>query len=103
MFVEQDQYFYTILQVKLSQRNGINTNDQRAAWWDEFSIANQSSSSVRIEVKSVYRTAVYNGIVEAEFYIGQGTLWGTKVLMFQAGDLHFKTIISITTKPRIST
>ena len=84
---------HNFFQIKLSQRNGTDVFDQRAAWWDEFSIPNHRSLSVRIEVVSVYSTAVASGITETEFYTGQGRLSSTMIISvvfeFCYGDTSF--------------
>ena len=61
-----------IAQVPLSKRNGTSRSDFGSMWWDYIVLNGTETSFVLIDILSVYDGSRYIGIMEAEFYIGQG-------------------------------
>ena len=62
-------YAIVIVQVELSKLHGYNSWDYSCQLWDEFSLGNIVTSSVKITVITVY-TTLNNGFTEVEYYIG---------------------------------
>ena len=61
------------IQVELERRNGVSRSDFSAMWWDYVEINGTSSYDAVIVIESVYDNANEIGIVETEFYIGEGS------------------------------
>ena len=85
--------FFSSCQVQLSRRNGTNSWDFRSVWWDEFSIHDITSSSVRLEVVTMYTNYVFNGIVQVEFYTGESKL--TRKLLSYRMSRYISTVCNL--------
>ena len=73
----------SILQFRLLARGGIDRNDNRYQWWDEFILDDIISANVTMEVLSHY-TKGNNGFLEVEFYTGQSE--------YLAGEFDFDVL-----------
>ena len=58
-----------VQQVILNERKGKSETDEDGLGWDSFDLKSVDTSSVKIEIETVYSTK-NNGFIEVEFYAG---------------------------------
>ena len=61
-----------VFQMTLSRRNGTNSNDYSAAWWDTLPVEGIVTSYVRLDILSRYVQQSVFKVIQLELYSGTG-------------------------------